>query len=125
MQNLLFKILLVTGLSVSIGGCYYDNEEELYGPGMPCNLDNVTYSGSVVPILQSRCYTCHFSGSILGGGIVLEGYSNVKFFADNGTLSGVINHRSGFSAMPKDGGKLQDCQIQTIEKWIADGALEN
>ena len=42
-----------------IEGCYYDNEEFLYGKGSACDTSNVRYSGQVRAILQSNCVGCH------------------------------------------------------------------
>ena len=111
---------------VAIGtltGCYYDVEEELYG-GMICDSTAATYSGNVLRILETNCYTCH-SGSLAQGGIVLEGYDNLKVYATNGKLEGSVNHTSGFSPMPKNAGKLDDCSVGAIRQWIADGAPNN
>ena len=107
----------------TIFSCYYDVAEELYPPG-DCQTDSVTYAAIVLPILQSRCYQCHDAANNLGD-ITLEGYSNVKFYVDNGLLMGAINHESGFSPMPKDRPRLPDCEIDQIESWIADGAQDN
>ena len=38
---------------------------------------------------------------------------------------GTINHASGFSRMPKGGGKLTDCEISQLQKWIDNGILNN
>jgi hypothetical protein len=32
---------------------------------------------------------------------------------------------AGYSAMPKGGNKLADCQITQVQKWIQAGALNN
>lgn len=46
----------------------------------------------------------------------------MKPFVDSGSFLGSIKHNSSYSAMPKDGSMLPDCQIKLIEKWVADGA---
>lgn len=122
-----FRQLLIAGFLLAfVGGCYYDNEEELYGIET-CDVSSVTYSGTILPELEANCFTCHSSGvfAVLGGGIELEGYNKLKVHVDNGKLVGAVNWRAGFSAMPKGGVKWSDCQIQKLEKWISDGALEN
>jgi hypothetical protein len=45
--------------------------------------------------------------------------------ADNGKLFGSISHVSGYSAMPKNGNQLTDCQISMVKIWIYQGAPEN
>jgi hypothetical protein len=80
----------------------------------------VTYTGTVVPILQNNCYGCHSSSAgTTNGGIDLTDYNTVAWLAQSGTLAGVINHAEGFTAMPPTG-KLDSCEIVQIEKWIND-----
>ena len=48
-----------------------------------------------------------------------------KIVAQNGKLYGSVNHSPGFAPMPQSGGKLGNCQILTIKKWIDGGILNN
>ena len=125
MKNLLFFSLALVILS----GCYYDNEEDLYPNETPCDTTNVTFSGTVLPILNDYCNACHGSGS-QSGGIVLDNYESVSKQAkipagQPGSLYGAITHDPGNSPMPKSGGQLSDCNIKKIEIWIADGTPDN
>jgi len=109
--------------------CYWDNEEFLY-PEIASGCDTtaiVTYSGAVTALLQGRCLSCHSNSAAanLGGNIKLDTYAAVKIYADNGQLLGSVQHASGYSQMPKGSTKLSDCEITSIEKWIADGTLNN
>jgi cytochrome c5 len=81
----------------------------------------------VKPILQSYCLSCHSNSSAAGsgGGIKLQDYADVKTYADNGKLIGTMNHTSGYSAMPKGGGKLTDCNILVVQTWINKGKLND
>ena len=122
------QIILLIAFITSVTGCYYDNEAKLYPPvSSGCDLSNVTFSGSVVPIIQASCLGCHSnaqaSGS--GGGIRLENYNDVRTLAKNGALMGTVNHATGYSAMPKGGGKLTDCEIRQLQTWIDNGTLNN
>lgn len=118
---LLISFILLTICSWS--ACYYDVEEEIY-PSIECDTNNVTYAATIVPLLQANCYSCHSAAANLGN-ITIEGYSNLKRFVDNGQLLGSIRHEAGFSAMPKNQPQLVGCNIQKIEQWINDGALNN
>jgi hypothetical protein len=89
-----------------------------------CDTLNVTYSGTIVPLLQSNCIGCHNNTSA-GGNINLTNYSGVLAVALNGKLFGTVNHDAGYSAMPKGGNKLPQCQIDEIRIWIAAGAPNN
>lgn len=107
-----------------ISGCYYDSEERLY-PQIynPCDDATPTFSKTVTTIL-GPCMACHSNSnaSSSGGGIILESYPDVK---GNDRLMGAINHSSGYSAMPKGGGKLVSCEISQLQKWIDNGMPNN
>lgn len=115
-------------LALIFTGCYYDSEEFIFpdnGSGS-CDTTNITFSGSIKPILESVCYRCHSnSNSSLGGSIKLENYADVKLRADDGSLLGSITHATGFSPMPKGGGKLDDCSLTWFTLWIAAGSPDN
>lgn len=115
------KILFVL---LFFSGCYYDIEEELYPMPSACDTTNITYLGSVLPIIQANCYSCH-SASANQGNVILEGYSNLNIYASNGKLMGTIKYSTGFSPMPKNSNKLSSCEILTINKWIENGTLNN
>ncbi|MFY9154406.1 MAG: cytochrome c [Prolixibacteraceae bacterium] len=126
MKKTLGLILFVAMIIVS--SCYYDSEEKLYPQvSSACDLSNVTYSKTVVPILQASCLSCHSNSASgnSGGGIRLENYSDVQTMAKNGKLMGTINHASGYQAMPQGGGKLIDCEISQLQTWIDLGTLNN
>jgi cytochrome c553 len=121
---------LIILLLVILTACYYDNEEELYPEGStPCDTTNVTYSGTVLPIIQANCIGCHSGGSPQGN-VSLEDYNSISAAGQipagtYGSLYGVISHASGNSPMPKNGSKLSDCDISKIKKWIDDGTPDN
>ncbi len=119
--TILLSALLVT--VALLPGCYYDNEEALY-PQLDsgCDTTGVTFAGSVVPILAASCYSCHSNANAatFGENIRLESYADVK--ANLTRLYGAVTWDAGYARMPKDGSKLDDCSIRTIEIWIAQGA---
>lgn len=113
----IFSILFVA----TFIGCYYDNEEKLYPElNTDCDLTTVTFSGTVKPILQASCYTCHSNSNYLsaGGGIKLENHADVKTMAESGKLMGAVKHESGFIPMPNGGGKLSNCEISKLQQWV-------
>lgn len=121
MKYLVIFFLFLIALSGS--GCYYD-KAELLNPVTSCDTAIVTYSGAVNPLLNANCTGCH-SGVNAPNGVKLDTYPGVKIQAANGLLLGTITHTPGFSAMPKNGNKLNDCSIAKIRKWIAGGAPNN
>jgi mono/diheme cytochrome c family protein len=75
---------------------------------------------------MNNCYRCHGTNSNSGSfGRVLEGYENLKPYAESGTLLGVISHAEGFIPMPQDAAKLKDCDINKIRSWIENGMQNN
>lgn len=119
------KILPVFLLAIITSGCYYDIEEQLYGLNTPCDTSNVTYSTTVVPILQnSGCFICH-SGATASGGIRIDDYSSLKMQVSNGKLYGSISHSPGYSPMPQNGNKMTSCDLNKIKTWIDAGSPNN
>jgi hypothetical protein len=123
------NILIILALAM-LSSCYYDNEETLYpDTGAECDTTNVTYSGTIWPVINSNCVGCH-SGSAPQGNIHLEDYSTISAAAaipagQPGSLYGAISHDPGNSAMPKNETPLSDCKILQVKVWIDGGALEN
>jgi hypothetical protein len=112
-------------LIVLFQSCYYDNEEELYPGVEECDTTNITYSGTVVPLLDSyNCISCHGS-SFPQGNVVLDNYDELKVVVDNGRFWGAINHDDGYSSMPQNLPKMDDCDLRKIRVWIDDGAIDN
>ncbi len=123
----ILKISLIL-LIAFVTGCYYDSEEKLYPQlSTECDLSNVTFAATVKPILQASCLSCHSSAKAVnsGGGVKLENYADVLISTNNGKLMGTITHASGYQKMPQGGGKLTDCEISKLQKWIDNGKLNN
>lgn len=127
---LLFLIGLI-GL-ISNSGCYYDNLQELH-PELLLNNNcdttiTISYQTHIKPILSGSCganNNCH-NASGAGGGYVLENYAGVKNAATSGKLLSSITWDGNASQMPKGSlGKLSDCSIAKIQKWVEQGALDN
>lgn len=90
-----------------------------------CDTIDNSFSGKVLPIINTWCVGCH-STSNAGGGFDLSSYNGIKNAASTSNkLMGSLNQLSGFSAMPKGTSKLSDCDIRSIQKWIDAGMLNN
>lgn len=112
-------------LIISITGCYYDKENLLFPDSGNCDTSNSTFSTAVQPALQTYgCIGCH-SGSAPSGNVLLNNYTNVKTYVQNGKLYGSITHSGGFSPMPQGGNKMSACAINKIKAWMDAGALNN
>lgn len=105
-----------------LGGCYYDNEDDLYLGVSICDSTNVTYSASVAPVFSESCNSCH-SGGTPSGSISTDSYASVK--ANIARILGTINHQTGYSQMPQGGSKLSACNLGKIRNWVNQGMENN
>ena len=122
MKSILKTIAVLISVSIVIAGCSYEKEEIL---PQACEIDDVvTYSADISGIIQSNCFACH-NNNFKEGNVSLEGFENVQKVANGGELINVISHTQGFAKMPKGAAKLDDCTIQTVEKWIDSGTPVN
>jgi len=120
---LVILLLICAFLVVSFTGCSKESEDKL---AALCDTTAVKYSTGVVPILQNNCYPCHGASSNSGsGGIILEGYNNIKVYVNQGYVVGNVTHAPGFVGMPYGLPKLPDCEVNTIVAWVHQGALNN
>ena len=86
-----------------------------------CNTDNITYTNTISGLFATcTAAGCHNSGSTNGSGS-LANYTDAKAFVAKGRTIGALRHDAGFVAMPQGQAKLNDCDINKVEKWIADG----
>jgi hypothetical protein len=109
-----------TFIILVLSSCASNNEEELY----PCVPENVTYSGTIAPIIQQNCFACH-GGDATISGIPFNTYENLKVVVDAERLIGALRHLEGFAPMPQASPALPECEILKIEKWVNEGALNN
>jgi hypothetical protein len=102
-----------------IASCYYDNEEALYPSyNNNCDTSNVTFSVTITSLLNNSCLSCHSNAKAASSGnnIRLEDYPDVV--AKQPAITGSINHTGIYIWMPKNAGKLKDCQINQFDIWV-------
>lgn len=98
-------------------GCLNNHCDEL------CDTSNVTFSGTIQPMMQNYCVGCHNANS-QGGNIRLDAYSYVYAQAmNNGLINSVTGN--GVTLMPKGTSGLPNCMIDEINIWINAGAPNN
>ncbi len=114
----ILTVCLVTGLlALALQGCYYDNKAENYGSA-GCDSANPTYTNNIAPLINQSCIGCHGSSGA-SAGVSLTTYDLVKAQAVKGSLMGTLK-QNGYSLMPP-GGKLSDCKLSQVDKWIRNG----
>ena len=89
-----------------------------------CDTLNVTFAGTIRPIVQLRCQGCH-SGATPQGGLDFTAWGTLNMVALDGRLAGAIQHQATFTAMPPSGPMLSDCRIAQFLDWIDLGAPNN
>lgn len=105
-------------------GCYWDNEEDLYGPDPTTNCDTtgIRFSVEIKQIMIDNCNSCHLSSSASYSGIPYETYDQFKAVALNGKLMDRINNQA--APMPQTG-LMSLCNRLKIEAWVNAGAPNN
>lgn len=122
MKKLFPLIILLTGILFIACG---DDDPETDPETMDCESADLTYNNDIAAIINSSCAAtnaCH--GANTSSTFPLDTYNNVIDAPGFDRISGTINHESGFSPMPRNGNKLDDCTIEKIDQWINDGAPE-
>jgi hypothetical protein len=120
----IFLAILIIFTGWGLNSCYYDNAEDLYPNPPTCDTTNITYSGTVAPVMSAYCNSCHSTTSA-SGGIITDNYDDLKSAVDGGRFWGAINQQPGYSPMPQGGQKLNECTLAKIDIWILDGAPNN
>lgn len=82
---------------------------------MECDTTVFTFSGAVLPIIETYCKGCHNAGSSDG-----EYFDYTSITADTALVWTNISDGS----MPKNT-SLSDCQKNVIKKWLDNGAPNN
>jgi len=93
--------------------------------GYECDTINISFSKRVQPLLNTWCLGCHNSNNA-GGGFDLSNYDGVKkTITPDNRLIGSIFQLINFDPMPKGTGKLNDCDLIAIKKWVNEGYQNN
>ena len=121
-----FVTLIIVGVLIFVS-CTYSKKEVDYPATTTCDTVNVKYSTTIKSILNASCNRCHGGDGSLGGGYILDTHAGIKDELDNtgDELLNAIKHTGSVTPMPKDGGKLSDCEIAKIEAWINQGYPNN
>jgi hypothetical protein len=123
MKRLFISLTIIAIFSLFFVSCYYDNEEALY-PTLrnTCDTTNVTFSGTIAPVLSDNCYSCHSNANAsFGGGMHLQAYADV---VTNSARLIVAIKQTGTKPMPPSG-KLNTCAIAQFDIWIRNGMPNN
>jgi hypothetical protein len=120
--SIVLRIVLVVLPIISLQSCVNNNEEDLYGI-KPCDTSNITWESKIGAIMQQNCVMCH-GPDVAARGVRHDTYEAEMIVVNDGRLRGVVNHLPGYSKMPKDRGKLPECELKLINIWLDNGAPE-
>lgn len=86
--------------------------------------ETISFSDEVLPLISNNCSTsgCH-SASSGAGGYIFTNYDNI--FESREIILKAIKHESGVVPMPFGQDQLPPEQIELIECWIEQGAMDN
>jgi len=119
------RYFLFASLVLLVQACYYDNEQDLYpagGGNGGCDTLNLSYQTHILPIMSSKCQSCHGSVSP-SGNLSLMTHAQIK--AAEMRVRDRINRPSGDPQLMPTSGKLPSCQIRQLELWYNQGAPNN
>lgn len=124
------KLILLGIVAVSFAGCYNDSLEKLYSTqaSVTCDTTSVQFTRDVLPIFTAYCgnteAACHSATG--SGGVNLTGYNTMlATYAGNGILVKDIMYDGSGNNMPKNRGKMPDCEINKIKRWVNLGYQNN
>lgn len=130
--KLKLTVFIIAGtMMAAFFGCSSHKADIAY-PG--CDTTGIiSLKTDLTPILEVNCFNCHSARNapVIGGGWNLQQYNIISAFVDingNGTLIQRIKHDPAISPtlwMPKQGGKLSDCDIEKFVHWAKQGAPDN
>jgi len=118
-------LLLALTLSAFIFACKEDTKEDIKPTDTSgCDTSFVpSYATRVQPILNDYCVGCHSSNNATAG-IALDNFNSSK--NNSNKLIPAITHPTSLPNSKKmpPGGKLKECDIVTIQRWVNSGFPE-
>ncbi|MAZ01061.1 MAG: hypothetical protein CMP58_02570 [Flavobacteriales bacterium] len=123
-KKMKFKILYIILFIIFFNSC--DRETEIDDV-----CDNVSFINDVAPIIYNKCVSCHSVGQtaesagIFGSLNNNEVYYNTVFAIKDIIISLVNSNDPNIVMPPTAGSQLNQNQIQIIQCWIDNGAIEN
>ncbi len=115
------SVCLLWAAVAGLVACASENEEQLFPPPATnaCGEDTITYAGTVAPLFQRQCLSCH-GEQFPSGDVRLDTYEHVRQYVDNGRLWPSIDYTGPYPMPPV--GQLPACDRVRIKAWIDRGA---
>jgi hypothetical protein len=120
------KLLFLMSALALLNACDYDSEEALYGIDL-CDTESISYENDIATIIVENCISCH-SGESPSASLDLSDLELLTASALNSGNRGLLNRiersEGQVGAMPTSY-RLTQCQIDQINAWVEQGALDN
>jgi hypothetical protein len=120
------KLLFLMSALALLNACDYDSEEALYGIDL-CDTESISYENDIATIIVENCISCH-SGESPSASLDLSDLEVLTASALNSGNRGLLNRiersEGQVGAMPTSY-RLTQCQIDQINAWVEQGALDN
>ena len=105
---------------VFTSSCKFTSEDEYFitpaCDSIQINRDTLqVFYEDLTYIFSGICQQCHNDGFTYREGINVQGYENTRSSFNTEKVIPAINHKT--VKMPKNQGKLNDCEIQLITLW--------
>ncbi len=125
MKNIFYITAIIVFL---ISSCYYDSDEALF-PNLPglngqskCDT-NVTFLGTIKPIIDQNCSGCHSAGNVTGYTLVT--YTDISSQASL-IYTSISSTPGSTKFMPKYlTTQLDSCTLKQFKKWMNAGTPDN
>ncbi len=89
-----------------------------------CDTTSFSFAADVKPIFDLNCVSCH-NENISSGNLSLTNYNEISTSILNGNTLDRISRPSGTAGVMPTTGKMDDCNITIIEKWIENGIQDD
>ena len=87
----------------------------------PACVDTVSFTQTILPLMETHCTGCHNSGNTTG--YTITNHTNIS---NNATaILNAMRGQGGFQQMPDGLPALPDTSIKKFECWIGQGKLNN
>jgi hypothetical protein len=120
------KLFFLMSALAFLNACDYDSEEALYGIDL-CDTESISYENDIATIIVENCISCH-SGESPSASLDLSDLEVLTASALNSGNRGLLNRiersEGQVGAMPTSY-RLTQCQIDQINAWVEQGALDN
>lgn len=122
-------VLSLLVMALIFSGCAYDFivEEEVIDPTDP-DAPEVSYSGDIQPIFNSKCISCHTTGGQMPDLSASNSYSSInnsRYISTSSPESSLIYTHPNPDTSEHNWAKYSEAEAAEVLTWITQGAKNN